>query len=371
MDMKYGRWDRTRNVSRLVVGAVLAMLVAVSVAACGGGGSSSESATTTTAKAAASVNPKVANKTIGFVDILGVSAVEKRFYKAFSDASATAGWNVQFVDGEGNPSKILGATQNFVNAGVDAIVFNSVPAEMVKPAVKQAKAKGIPTINLVTKATPGTFEGDYDENEAMLAPVLAKKIEEDYPEGAQVGLVAAQAILSSRQRVAALEKAWKGTNIKVIDLADIPEATPDAAGKATTDMLNAHPEMNVIVGVLDQFSPSVLAAIKTSQNQDVKYYSFYADAVNIPLLNRPDSPFVAVVDSNIAQVGYIAVNELLNHFATGAKPKGQYYVPLEPLIVTKENLPTGDPDEGPVPFKEIAAPFEKEWESKYGLKGEG
>jgi ribose transport system substrate-binding protein len=371
MDMKFGRRGRTRNASRFVIGMVLVMLVAVSIAACGGGGSSSESGSTTTPKASASVDPKVANKTIGFVDILGVSAVEKRFYKAFSDASAVAGWNVQFVDGEGNPSKILGAAQNFVNAGVDALVFNSVPAEIVKPAVKQAKAKGIPTINLVTKATPGTYEGDYDENEAALAPVLAEKIEEDYPEGAEVGLVAAQSILSSRQRVAALEKAWEGTNIKVVDLADIPEATPDAAGKATTDMLNAHPGMNVIVGVLDQFSPSVLAAIKTSENEEVKYYSFYADAVNVPLLKRPNSPFVAVVDSNIAEVGYIAVNELLNHFATGAKLKGQYYVPLEPMIVTKENLPTGEPDEGPVPFEEIAAPFEKEWESKYGLKQEG
>lgn len=355
---------RLRGIVMLAVVAIVALVVA-------GCGSSSSSSSSTTGKAAATVNPKVANKTVGFVDILGVSAVEKRFYKAFTSAATLAGWKVQFVDGEGNPSKILGAAQNFVNSGVDALVFNSVPAEMVRPAVKQAKAKGIPSINLVTPATPGTFDGDYDENEAVLGPPLAQKIEQDFPSGAHVGLLVEPALSSSRARVAALKKAWAGTNVKVIAESAVAESSPDAAGKSTIDLLNAHPDINVIVGIFDQFSSASLAALRTSQKPNVKYYSFYADSVNVPLMKRANSPFVAVVDSNIAEVGYVAVDQLLKHFATGAAVEGQTNIPIKPLVVTKANLPTGDLDEGPVPFSQIAAPYLKRWETEYGIKQGG
>jgi ABC-type sugar transport system substrate-binding protein len=353
----------------------LAFVLAVPIAAAGCGSSSNDSSTKTSAAttgaattAAATPNPKVTGKTVGFVDILGEAAVEKRFYGAFKDAAHRAGWSVQFVDGQGDPAKIAGAATNFVNSGVDAIVFNSVPGEMVKPAAKAAKAKGIPTINLVTPATPGIYDGDYDENEAVLTPPLAAKIKADYPNGAKLGLLEAQAITASRGRVSALKKALAGSNVKIVDEADLPEATPAAAGKAATDMLNAHPDIDAIVGIFDQFSAPALAAMKAEHKGNVKYYSFYADSVHVPLMKRANSPFVAVVDSDVAKVGFIAVDQLLKHFATGAPVEGQTTPKITPVVVTKANLPTGGPDEGPVPFSEIAKAYQAEWASKYGIK---
>ena len=355
---------------RLLLASVLALVVGLVVAGCGSDNKSSSSSSSTGASTtAAKPNEKVTGKTIGFVDILGVAAVEKRFYKSFKFAAEKAGWKVQFVDGEGDPSKILGAAQNFVNSGVDAIVFNSVPGEMVKPATKQAKAKGIPTINLITQATPGIYDGDYDEDEAKLTPPLAEKIKKDFPNGAKLGLLEAQAITASRGRVDALKKGLKGSNVTIVDEADLPEATPQAAGKASTDMLNAHGDINAIVGIFDQFSSPALAAIKTLHKPNVKYYSFYADSVHVPLMKRPGSRFVAVVDSNIAVVGFYAVDQLLQHFATGKPVQAQANVPIEPVIITKDNLPTTtDPDEGPVPFADLAKPYHDKWAKQYGLK---
>jgi ribose transport system substrate-binding protein len=359
---RYGGWNPRYGL------LLLAVLVAAVVAA-GCGSSSSSSSSETTSEAAATANPKVANKTIGFVDILGASAVEKRFYDAFTYAAQQAGWNVQFVDGEGKPSKILGATQNFVNSGVDAIVFNSVPAEYVKPAVKQAKAKGIPTINLVTPATPGTFEGDYDENEAVVTKPLAEKLKEDFPEGGKIGLLESQQISASRERVAALKQDLEGSSVEVVADGEVPfGSSASAAGKVTTDMLNANPEIEAVVGIFDQYSPAALAALKTSQASEVKFYSYYADSVNVPLMKRPGSPFVAVADSDIAKVGFYAVDQLLNHFATGAPVAGASKIQITPLIVTKENLPTGEPDEGPVPFKQLGEPYVAKWSAKYGIE---
>jgi ABC-type sugar transport system substrate-binding protein len=357
--------------------ALVASVLAVSaiVVGCGsssnsssGSSGSSSSATKASSTVAASVNPKVKNKKIGFIDILGSAAVEKRFYKAFTYAAGKVGWNVQFVDGGGDPSKIAGAARNFVNEGVDAIVFNSVPAEMVKPEALAAKAKGIPTINLVTPGTPGTYAGDYDENEATLTPPLAAKIKQDFPNGAKIGLLTANAIVASRTRVAALKQGLAGSGINIIDDADLPEATPQAAGKAATDMLNAHSDINAIVGVFDQFSAPALAAMKTINRPNVKYYSFYADSVHVPLMQR-DPRFQAVVDSNVAEVSFVAVDELLKHFATGAALRSQFDPALKPFVVSKANLPSGgDPDEGPVAFATIAKPFVALWKSQYGIQ---
>jgi ABC-type sugar transport system substrate-binding protein len=365
-------WNRVSRMA--LITAVLA--VSALVAGCGSSSSSTSSSASGSnpstnagsSPVAASVNPKVKNKTIGFVDILGSAAVEKRFYKAFTYAADLAGWHVQFVDGQGDPSKIAGAAQNFVNEGVNAIVFNSVPAEMVKPAALAAKAKGIPTINLVTPGTPGTYAGDYDENETTLTPPLAVKLKQDFPHGAQIGLLTANAIIASRTRVAALKQGLAGSGVKIVDDADLPEATPQAAGKAATDMLNANPNLNAIVGVFDQFSAPALAAMKTIDRPNVKYYSFYADSVHVPLM-RADPRFAAVVDSNSAVVSFVAVDQLLKHFATGAPVKTQYDPPLKPFIVTKANLPSGgDPDQGAVPFATIAKPFLAQWKTQYGIK---
>jgi ABC-type sugar transport system substrate-binding protein len=359
----------------LRISSALALLALVAlVAGCGSSkkkstATTTSAATTSTAAAKPAVNAKVTNKTIGFVDILGVAAVEKRFYKAFKYAATQAGWKVEFVDGQGDPTKIAGAATNFVNSGVDAIVFNSVPGEMVKPAAKAAAAKGIPTINLVTPATPGIYSGDYDENEATLTPPLGAKLKHDFPKGAKIGLLESQAITASRSRVTALKKSLAGSNVTVEAEADLPEATPEAAGKASTDMLNAHPDLSAIVGIFDQFSSPAMAAIKTAQKPNLKYYSFYADSVNAPLMARPGSPFVAVVDSNVAEVGFIAVDQLLQHFATGKPVVAQEFPTLHPVVITKANLPTStDPDEGPVPFATLAAPFLKKWATEYGLK---
>jgi ABC-type sugar transport system substrate-binding protein len=362
----------TRQPKLLLLVAVMA-LTALLGAGCGSSNKSSSSTSSAPAAssttAAAKPNPKVTGKTIGFVDILGVAAIEKRFFKSFKFAAEKAGWTVQFQDGEGDPGKILAATQNFVNSGVDAIVFNSVPGEIVKPATKLAKAKGITTINLITTATPGIYDGDYDEDEATLTPPLAEKIKQDFPNGAKLGLLEAQAITASRGRVTALKKALAGSNVTVVDEADLPEATPQAAGKASTDMLNAHGDINAIVGIFDQFSSPALAAIKTTHKDKVKYYSFYADSVHVPLMKRPGSRFVAVVDSNIAAVGPYAVDQLLAHFATGKPVQTQVNLPITPVVITKDNLPSGaDPDEGPVPFAELTQPYLAKWATKYGLK---
>jgi ABC-type sugar transport system substrate-binding protein len=349
---------------------LLAVFAVAAVAAgCGSSSSSSSGSSDKTSEAAATADPKVTGKTIGFVDIFGASAVEKRFYDSFTYAAGQAGWNVQFADGEGLPAKTLSAAQNFVNSGVDAIVFNSVPAEYVKPALKQAKAKGIPTINLITPATPGTYEGDYDENEAVVTKPLAEKLKEDFPEGAKIGVLESQQISASRERVTALKKGLEGSNVEIAAEGEVPFATSAvAAGKVTTDMLNANPDLSAIVGIFDQYSPAALAALKTSQQSNVKFYSFYADSVNVPLMKRAESPFVAVADSDIAKVGFYTVDQLLNYFATGTPIEGQTKIQITPLIVTKDNLPTGEPDEGPVPFAELAKPYEAEWSKKYGIQ---
>jgi ABC-type sugar transport system substrate-binding protein len=352
-------------------------LTASLVAACGSSSSSSSSSEATEATESESTESsggggagEVAGKKIGYLDVFATAPIEIRFQNAFKEAASSLGWSVQVSDAAGEQEKALTAARSMLNSGVDAIVTSSVPGEWILPVLTEAESQGVPVIALITKEPPTGFTGQVLESQEATSEKMVEQIKEEFPQGGEVAIMFEEEQQSLIERTEFLEKGFEGTNIKVVATQNVPAAENSKAQKYTTDILNAHNNIAAFITTSDIISPEVLAGLRTAGNSETKVYGWYADSANVETMEGNPKQFVAIVDSDIAKAGWVAAGELASFFTGGTITKTQN-VEIEPVIVTPADITPGmHAEEGPVPFKEIGAPFDKEWEAKYGAAGE-
>lgn len=374
MQSKFGK---KRALRFLYVLAAL-ILFSVLVAACGGGSSSSSSSESTETAETSETSEggggsakasEVSNKKIGYLDVAGTAPIQIRFQKAFGEAAKKFNWSVQLQDAAGEAEKALTGARNLINSGVDGIVVADVPTEWLLPIVPELESKNIPIIETITKEPPGLYTGQVLESQEASSNKMAEKVEEDFPQGGEVAMMFEEEIPSLVERTEYLEKAFKGTNIKIVANQNVPIAENPKAQKYTTDILNAHPNLAAVITTSDIQSPEVLAGLRTAGNSKVKVYGWYADSANSETMKQNPKQFIAVVDSDIAKVMWISAEELATEFSGGEVEEIQF-PEYEPLIIEPDGITPGMlAEEGPVPFAEIGAPFYKEWETKFGLSG--
>jgi ribose transport system substrate-binding protein len=91
--------------------------------------------------------PKGKNVWVVTIGQLAVSS--QLIAKAFTDEASNLGWKVTVFDGKFEPGKWLEGIRSAIAANADAIVVASgIDCASVTPALKEAKAAGIPTINI-------------------------------------------------------------------------------------------------------------------------------------------------------------------------------------------------------------------------------
>jgi ABC-type sugar transport system substrate-binding protein len=359
MSAHRGKINRKLAMARMMLLASLVLALAV-VVGCGGSDDGDSSGN------GGSASADVADKKIGWVDVIATSPIEQRWINAFKYATDEIGWSVEVQDAAGDPATALTATRNFINSGVDGIVNSSIASEWIRPAKANAESADIPLINLITEVSPGVYDADIDEDATEYSKALAEQIKEDYPDGAKLGVLIEGVIVAEQQRLKELKKALEGSNIEFVAEEDIPIADQPSANKATVDMMNANPDIDSIVAVSGVLPQYALPALRTLNDKDTTIYSWYADSLNYELMQRNPN-FVAVVDSDIAKASFIAIDELLKDF-TGEEMTEQQYVKVEPVIVTKEDLTPGmKKNEGPIPYSELIKPYLERWGADYGL----
>ena len=360
---------KERFAARRLVLIALVVLGLAFTAGCGDDedeGTSAGASTPAATSDAPAENTKVQGKKIGYIDVIAVAAIEKRWANAMEYAADRIGWEVQVLDAAGDPAKALNHFRNLTNSGVDAIVGSSIAAEWIRPAAAAAKAKDIATVQLITKASPGVWDADIDEDATAYSQALAERIKQDFPDGAKVGVLIEGVVAAEQQRLEVLKQEFEGSNIEIVAEEDIPLADQPSAQKATVDLMNAQPDIDVMISVSSVLVQYILPGLRTAGEKDVKVYSWYADSINAKLL-QSNPQFVAVVDSDIAKASFIAIDELLKHF-DGGEMTAQQNVEVEPKIVTKDDLNEAiTRDEGPVPYEELIQPFLEKWQSEYGL----
>ncbi|HEX3734290.1 MAG TPA: substrate-binding domain-containing protein [Solirubrobacterales bacterium] len=353
-----GKWIRHALIGTVLVAALV-------VAGCGssGGSSSSDSGGSSSEAGGNSIKPA----TIALVDLQASSPVDLACDEAVKAAAKELGWTVNYTDAGGEPEKASAAIAAAVTSGVDGIITTSGEASYFRQPLTQAQSKGIPAINIGGGSADPLYTAAYVEELKPIATGLDEYLLEQNPK-AQIGAIEASITKNGAGRLEDLEEQVAAhPGAKIVDSEEPNIAQPSSYEKTVTDMLTAHPEIDTIWSVFDNFTQPSAQAIE-AKHSDAKLYSFYVSPPNLELLEK-ESPLEAVADNKLPVTGVMAVDQLLHNFQEGREIEADYLEkhPLKVKIFTRENLAQAKTDWS---AESLLAPFLAEWEKQYtGLAG--
>jgi ribose transport system substrate-binding protein len=318
-----------------------------------------ETAAPGTTRAAAP--PKI---TIGYLQIQGASPAAIGMKNQLVRGAKALGWKVIAIDSQADPAKMASGAQSLVAQRVDAILTQALPASYITPALKKAKALGIPAIALggpnvdpqhlyATTNAPSDVKMSQVVTAAMIKALggKGKIVVQLYPPN-----------LATARRDATMKAMVAKTNIKIVASHDIDLADPiNDSRKSLTDMVQANPDAVAFWGDLDfEFSTGV-QVLKGLGKSSVKVFNFYANPDSIAALRAGGSAY-AVADSPVANGCWIALDQLLRHFAK-KQPVAQlpiYANQMPVVLVNQQNVPkTADK----YPWPDIGKFYSKRWTS--------
>lgn len=349
----------TPNPRRRLALAAVAVL-AVSLSACGGAGSTTAADAPEAGGAAA-----LEGRTIGVMQTVGAAEVQQRTLGAVEKAADEFGWETQVVDGEGDPQKMQQRLQSLVDSKVDAIVVIFPVSAILAKQLGAAEAAGIPVVSagVVDEATP-LIEAQYVSDQGQMTTLLTDRIQSDFPEGGDFGVINLPGYLAVEERIENFESTIS-SDYAIVAKQDVPQA--DLFGgttKAAIDILNANPELDAFFSCCD-FGGQAIAPALQQTNRDVPVYSFYAIPSVLDLVRAGN---VVVVESDDAKTGAMAIGGLAAYWADGedfdADSMLEEY-PLQYSIVDASNAPASGDEVYPI--DEVIAPMIANWKSEYGL----
>ncbi|MFC5676855.1 sugar ABC transporter substrate-binding protein [Aeromicrobium endophyticum] len=352
------RGTQGRRWSAVVAG--LALLVPLS--ACGSSDSGDGGG------AGGSGSKDVGSKTIGWVDGTLAGSYQQRLYEAGKDAASHVGWKVKTVDTQGDPAKAASGVSSLVTSGVDAIIMSAVTPSTARAGLLQAKAKKIPVL-MVGSSVDSSLNSDLDltyigEDEEALTKPLADLMLQNLKPGDQVGMLTTTALASAVERTDALTTALEDAGIEVVP--PLETGFDFSAGqKNAATLLSQNPRMTAIVPIFDLWTAATLSALKSAKRDEVKVYSYYADAISTPLMRDNPDVVLGLADGDMISSPYVAIDKLLAFFADGKKIT-ESDDDYEYVAVTKDSLPPGEQN-GPVSQAEAAKPFFEKWAAEYDI----
>lgn len=358
----------SKNKFASVLAVTVLAVLGATLSACGDSSSSEKeeavdlSAANLGEKAAANI--KVSPRTIGVVNLIRSSPGEDKTDRFLEAVAPALGWNIEIVDGGGDPNKMATAAQTFVNKGVDALITTSVDAAAIRKGLTEAKSKGIPAIGIEGGTTPSDlFAAQYEEDESELARQLALYMKETIKDPQIANLTTAIAY-SGVLRDEALKEVFP---TEIVAEAEVDQTNPvvDTQAKLTS-MFTAHPDINAVWPVYDNMSQAAAKTIE-QKNSEAKLYSFFTSPANVKLF-REESPLVAVSDVDLQHTAGVAIDQLLAYFEenTPIDPNALEKNPLTYEVVTRENVEEKLGNKNTLfPNSTILKPFLSEWEEKY------
>lgn len=288
--------------------------------------------------AAASLSFAQETPSIGLVTI----NLQALFFNQINDGAQAAadelGADLQIVDANNDPARQVQAIETFITQQVDAIIVVAIDVEGIKPALSSASDAGIPSVAIdaevevppasafigVDNLGAGTEIGEY----------TATYISENFPDGAQVGVVGALNSFIQNQRRDGFTEVLAGTEgVEVLPAVD-GQNVQETALTAAENLVTANPGIDIIYATGEPALIGVVAAVEAQGLTDsVKVIGWDLTTQSVRGI---DEGFVqAVVQQDPYQEGYEAVRATIA-LANGESIEEQILIPI--TIVTQDNV---------------------------------
>jgi ribose transport system substrate-binding protein len=345
------------SAAKTVLTGCIALVCAVGLAACGGddGGGGDGSG--------------VEGKSIAYAQIVGDSSeIAARESEAVKMATDALGWDLQYIEGQGDVPTWIQGMSGAINGGVDALLVAATDAPLIAPVLELAERKNVPVLAVGggTEASD-QFAAQYQENEREMSVLLTEQMIEDLGGKGTVAAIDNEQISAGVFRKEGREETLDGTDIETVDTqgSDLADLV-GGAKKGTNAIVTRNPDLGALWLVYDAMMPPSLEALNQRGNDTTKVYSWFANPSNLEVMRK--NPNVgALVDGNIDHTDLIAIDQLARFFNDGTEldPDALVDCPMRYEVVTQDNIPPAG--EINFPVKDNVQPFIDNWdEGKYG-----
>jgi ribose transport system substrate-binding protein len=281
----------------------------------------------------------LAGKKIG-IAVIGTDHYWDR--TAFNSAVATVkelGGTAIGVDGERDDQKHIANHENLIAQEPDAIISILGAADVMEPVFKKIHDAGIP---LYTIDHPSIYSiNNSTSDNYYIGELIGRTLAENLKgEGKVAVFNGFNGVRICQQRYDLFKyvlQDYPGIEILEPELQDVVSNTIEDARQKTADLLLKYPPGTIDaihVACWDIPAIGVVQALEEAGRTDVKVFGIDAGPETVPLVAKPDGPFVADVAQLPAEIARTSVLNIARSFAGKEIPKTSY---VEVMLVTKEN----------------------------------
>lgn len=227
--------------------------------------------------------------------------------------------------------------QNFIQQGVDGLVYAATDAKVLYQVTKSAKDQGVTVVNIDSGTNPQpedvpVFATDNVAAARKVPDLLAKELGE---EGGKIAFIPfQQGTLTNEQREEGFKEGLKQHPELKLVAEQSSQSDYNTALRVTEDILTANPDLD---GIFAANEPGVLGAAeavrKAGKAGEVVIVGW--DASSEEVQGVRDGVISALVVQNPFRMGYDGVNAAVKMVRQGVEVKGQ---DTGATIVTKDNV---------------------------------
>lgn len=201
--------------------------------------------------------------------------IESDFFKTVADSitemAEAEGNKTVVVDAQQDSTKQIQIIEDFIAQGVDAVFLNPVDKEAIEPALQKLKDAGIPVINFDSSVSNLDMVDAYVATDNKLAGALcAEAMIKDFPKGGDIAVLNYLANSACVDRENGFLEAIEGHGFNIVATFDA-EGTVEKGQNITSDILQAHPDIDAIFSINDQAGMGAYAAISTNGGDTAVY----------------------------------------------------------------------------------------------------
>ena len=284
--------------------------------------------------------PAKANVTIAYAN--GLDLAEPLHIEGVAAKLETERLGGSFVtaDAKGQPDLQLSQIQRFIAQGVDGILVSVLDPGTLAPALKQAKAAGIPIIGPevdLNSTEPGEgWTAQIWPGRDTLAYLQAKEAASMLPCNGTFTSADFVVRIPVIKYVVGREKYWgEQFGLKQVGVAAAPTDDIAGGGAAMTELLAKHPDMDGAIIFTDSVAEGAYASLRTAGKTDVKVIG--GNGGNGGFEAVKSGRIDATVQLNYPEVGRLGVWALYN--AKAGKKVPRTFKASAPVVVNHENVP--------------------------------
>lgn len=169
-------------------------------------------------------------------------------------------------------AKQINQIEDLITQGIDAIFLNPVDWEGIRPALVALEKAEIPIINFDTEVKDMEYVTAYAGSDNKNAGyVCGADLVKRFPNGGNIVVLDSPTMNSVNDRIAGFMEAIEGKGFTILAQQDAKGDLPTSM-RITEDILQAHPDIDAIMGGNDPTALGALAACKAANRTDILIY---------------------------------------------------------------------------------------------------